>query len=345
MELLALNKEFQPLVYVPYINLQWEREYYTFGQFSVQILAADYDPAMAYLYTPDRPETGIIQKIELEETIKGRFVQLSGFFLEKILDDKIVYPTFYASGMMETTVRSMVQAYKGDIPLLSLGAAAGLGNSVIWQETGGHLGTVGYEKLQTQELSQRCLYDYQQNKITYAVWQGLDRTQAQTVNNFVVFSDGFRNLSKVQASLDSSNYKNYAVVAGEGEGTARKVAYADLSSGGYRQMLFVDAKNERYDAAEQTEEEYLAGLRQKGLEKLLDYQVVQNIEVDVSQGTFQYLRDFDLGDRVDVVISDIGVSLEARIVSVHEVIKRGQHTVSIELGNKKLTAYKKARIA
>ena len=78
MQLLALDSGFQPVSYLPYFNLQWDREYYAIGQYSVQIAAADYDPAMAYLYTPDRPETGIIQKVELTETVKGRFVQLSG---------------------------------------------------------------------------------------------------------------------------------------------------------------------------------------------------------------------------------------------------------------------------
>ena len=63
MQLLALDSSFQPVSYLPYFNLQWDREYYAIGQYSVQIAAADYDPAMAYMYTPDRPETGIIQKV------------------------------------------------------------------------------------------------------------------------------------------------------------------------------------------------------------------------------------------------------------------------------------------
>ena len=90
MQLLALDANFAPVLYLPFFNLQWNREYYEIGQYSVQIAAADYSPDMAYLYTPDRPETGIIQKVELTDTVKGRFIQLSGYFLEAILNDKIV---------------------------------------------------------------------------------------------------------------------------------------------------------------------------------------------------------------------------------------------------------------
>ena len=111
MQLLALDADFQPVAYLPFFNLQWTREYYQIGNFSVQIAAADYQPTMAYLYTPDRPETGIIQKVELTETVKGRFVQLSGYFLEAILNDKVVYPAYYATGTIPAAVVAMLTTF------------------------------------------------------------------------------------------------------------------------------------------------------------------------------------------------------------------------------------------
>lgn len=145
MELLALDSSFQPIAYLPYFNLQWTREYYKIGQFSVQVAAASYDPAMAYLYNADRPETGIIQKVELTETVKGRFVQLSGYFLEAILNDKVVYPTYYANGSIPATVVAMLRQYKDDIPLLTVAdAPAEQADETSWQETGGQLADVAY---------------------------------------------------------------------------------------------------------------------------------------------------------------------------------------------------------
>ena len=345
MQLLALDQGFEPVAYLSYFNLQWTREYYQPGQFSVQIAAADYDPAMAYLYTPDRPETGIIQKVELTETVKGRVVQLSGYFLEAILNDKVVYPTYYATGTIPAAVVSMLRQYKGDIPLLTVAdVQVAQGEAGAWQETGGQLATVAYTKLQTVQMSLRCRYDYQANTITAEVWQGLDRTQDQEENPFVTFSDGFGNLAEVEASRDTSNYRNYAIVCGQDQAENRKVAYADLSGGGYKRELYVDASGEQWDQAEQTEAEYLAGLQQLGMDKLLDYTIIANVDIQAAASGFEYLKDWDLGDLVDVIVKDIGLAMQARIVTVREVIKKNNHTVEIEMGNKKLTQLQKARM-
>ncbi len=345
MELLALDRDFAPVAYLRYFNLQWTRRYYECGEFSVQLRAADYRPEMAYIYARARPETGIVQKVEYTSGLKGEFVQLSGFFLESMLNDKIVYPTFYGRGNLELATRELVETYKEDLPLMRLGPVSGAGSSATWQETGGQLADVLYETLQTQELSFRCRYSLEDNAVYFEVWQGLDRTQSQTVNNFVTFSQTFRNLSGANITTDSSNAKNFAIVAGGGEGADRVVAEVDLSEGGYRRKLFVDQRNLSYDPDKQTLEEYKEELRQKGREKLLKYVSSFNADADVADGAgFAYLRDYDLGDKCDVVVDSVRLSLEARIIAVYEVVKQGRHTVELELGDKILTPYDKARL-
>ena len=59
---------------------------------------------------------------------------------------------------------------------------------------------------------------------------------------------------------------------------------------------------------------------------------------------FEYLQDWDLGDLVDVIVDEIGLAMQARIITVREVFKQNNHTVEIELGDKKLTQLKKARL-
>lgn len=344
MQLLALNSNFEPVAYLPYFNLQWTREYYKVGQFSVQIAVADYSPDMAYLYTPDRAETGIIQMVELTENVKGRLVQLSGYFLEALLNDKIVYPTYYAKGGIPAAVVDMLRKYKDDIPLMTVAdAPATQADDTAWQETGSPLADIAYTKLQTLQYSLRCRYNYEANTITAEVWQGKDRTQEQTENPYVVFSDGFGNLNEITASRDTSNYRNYAVVTGEDQNEQPKVAYADLSDGGYKRWLYVEA-TDVWDPEEQTEAEYTESLRQQGLDALLDYAIVTNVDIQAASSGFEYLRDWDLGDLVDVVVEDIGLTIQARIVTVREVFKEGNHTVEIELGDKRLTQMQKARL-
>lgn len=344
MDILTLRSDFTPLKYIKYFNLQWNREYYVCGSFSMQILAVEYDPLMSYVYTKDRRETGIIQKIEYAETTEGTFVQLSGFFLEYILNDRIVHPVYRGSGNLEVSIRNCLTTYASDIPLLALGTLIGYNDIADWQRTGDELGKTFYELLKTKEMSYQCCLDYINNKILFGIYQGVDRTQNQVVNNYVVFSKGFRNLHNVSTNRDGSNYKNYAVVAGSGEGKDRITVDVDLSSGGYKKKVFIDARDLEYDTSVQTLAQYKENLKQRGTENLLDYVIIENTKVDVTNSNFKYLADFDVGDKVEVLIESLAVSLECRIISATEVIKQGTIAVTIELGDKKLTEYKKARL-
>lgn len=351
MDLLALDENFQPVQYLKYINLQWTRKYYECGDFSIQMAASEYKDSMKYIYCPVRPETGIIQKIEYEQTYKGKIIQISGFFLERILWDKIIFPTYYANGRLEDSARDIVNKYKDDIPLLELGQkvlSGDVGNSVVWQETGGEIGDVLYTRLQTQQLSQRCRYDFQANKIYYEVWQGLNRTQAQSENNFVVFSTKFRNMQQATVTTDSSNYKNYFIVGGADEvkdnDNTRIYVYVDLSGGGYKRELFVDQKSMSWDSEKQSLDEYKQSLYEKGVEKSIDYVNTINIEVEGQNTVFKYLDDYDIGDICDVIVEDLNLSMTARIIEVDEVFKQNQHNVTLVLGDKIVTSMQKVRM-
>lgn len=345
LQLLALDADFQPIKYLEYTNLQWTREYYTVGQFSAQINPGQYTPDMAYIYTPDRPETGIIQKVEMQKDKQGTRVQISGYFLEDILTDRVVWPTYYATGSLPAAVVQMIKTYAGDLPRLTVAdAPAGQADDEAWQETGGAVSSVAYLRLQTQQRSLRARYDYVADTITVEVWQGLDRTQSQEENSFVTFSSGFGNLASLSASRDSSNYRNYAIIAGEGEGAARIVETLDHTDGGAKKQLFIDASYVMWDRDEQTEAQYRESLRQIAEDTLLDYLIVSNVDVDVSQGGYRYTVDYDLGDKVDFLLPEIGMTMEARIITVREVHKQGYMTVEVVLGDKKLTRMKKARL-
>ena len=76
---------------IPYTSLQWSRKYYEPGQFSMSVPSSIFDPEWRYIYTADRPETGIVNKVEYDDsslTPDGiDTVTVSGFFLEHMLND------------------------------------------------------------------------------------------------------------------------------------------------------------------------------------------------------------------------------------------------------------------
>ena len=48
------------------------------------------------------------------------------------------------------------------------------------------------------------------------------------------------------------------------------------------------------------------------------------------------MEDFDLGDKCNVEIPEIGFSEEVRLTGVYEVVKFGQISISLEFGNQTL---------
>lgn len=346
MELMTLDKNFMPTgkIRLKFFDLVWDRKYYETGQFSVQIKASDYSTDMEYVYTNDRPELGMIQCVEYSDD--GGMVTMSGFFYERKLADKIIYPTLARYGTRAGYVATAVSTYKGDIPRLTVSGYEDTGEKVQKQETGASLEDAAHSILKVEEKAYRCRYDLIKDTMVFEIYQGVDRTQDQLENNYVVFSKGFRNLKNVSTKDDKSNYKNYFVVGGSGEGTNRIYVIVDLSGGGYKQQLFLDCDYETYDAENQTLDEYKDILRQICLEKAQDYVDIHNVEFDASaNGGAKYLEDYDLGDKCDIVIDEIQKSYQARIIEILETWNSGKHTVTLTFGDKIPTMYEKARMA
>lgn len=92
LEVFILDSDFKRLTgSIPYDSLIWRRRYYGVGEFEMQVRSSLYSTDWAYVYCDDRPETGIIQKVEYDDTTEGPrngedTITVSGFFLEEVLN-------------------------------------------------------------------------------------------------------------------------------------------------------------------------------------------------------------------------------------------------------------------
>lgn len=92
LEVFILDANFNRLTgSIPYDSLVWHRRYYGVGEFQMQVRSSLYDPSWCYVYADDRPETGIIQKVEFDDTTEGPAngedtIIISGFFLEELFN-------------------------------------------------------------------------------------------------------------------------------------------------------------------------------------------------------------------------------------------------------------------
>ncbi len=335
MELICLNEAYESVGVLPYINLQWNRRYIECGDFSAQIRMRDYIQDARYVYTRDRPEMGILEKIHTDTDITGEYVQLTGRFLESMLSRDIVFPSFNQKGRPSKLAHTLVKKYAEDIPglLIEDYAEDSAEEETECEYRGDDLDEVTWKLLQMTEKSQAIHFDFATSRLTYRIWQGKDRTQKQSANSFAVFSDQSGNTDRISIDEDESGYRNYAVISLDDEDDGKFIT-VDLRDppDEPRRILFLD---------ESGSEEKKDVLRQKAKEELQKWPKLVNVEAAAIQQGIFYLRDYDLGDVCDIVSTRMNRRWERRIIEVNEVFKEGQHTVELVFGDRIPTLYER----
>ncbi|MCM1439833.1 MAG: siphovirus ReqiPepy6 Gp37-like family protein [Roseburia sp.] len=358
MQFIIFDEDFQTMGSIKVFNtLMWYRRYYEPGIFELHIPADYFDLVNTgkYLYRNDRTELGVIREVNFMHGEKNeKTAYCKGFFAEHLLNNSVMYPTFNKTGKPDVLGQEAVKMYlvnpadgnrriRADI---RMGKLKGLGTSIILQNTGDEVGTKLYEVLQTQEMSQRLVFDYLENSLTYEVWQGKDRTESQTENSWAIFSDSFRNIKNAQYDRDKSDCKNVAYVAGEGEGSARIVVEVDVRSSPdeERRELWVDARDlqQTSDTFSYSDSQYREMLRQRGLEKLAEFAMLEKVDSDIDLGAnLVYGTDFDLGDLCTYQYSDMNIECSKRITEIQEVLEGSSRTLSVIFGSDTATNFKK----
>lgn len=358
MQLIIFDKDFQTIGSIKVFNtLLWYRRYYSPGIFELHLSANYFDLINSgrYLYRNDRTELGVIREVNFTKGEKSeKTAYCKGFFSEHLLNNNVIHPVFNQTGKPDVLAHNIVDTYlinpvdkKRKINAdIRLGELVGLGTPTTLQNTGDEVGEKLYEVLKTQEMSQRLVFNYLENTLTYEVWQGKDRTDRQTENSWAIFSDSFRNIKNAQYDHDESDCKNVAYVAGEGEGAARIVIEVDIrpSPDEERRELWVDARDlqQHSDNVNYTDAQYRDMLFQRGLEKLTEYNAIEKIDSNVDpDANLIYGIDFDLGDLCTYRYSDVNIECSKRITEIQEVLEGPKRTLSVIFGNDTATDFKK----
>lgn len=359
MKLIILDENFDTLGVIGVFNTMiWTRRYYAAGVFELHV-PADYFDLMnsgRYLYRNDREELGVIREVNFAKNNKGvRQAYCKGYFCEELLNNRVIETQQRLSGNPEAIGRSLVTKYfinptdaSRRFPQIILGPTHGLGESVAVTATGDNVGDKLYEVEKTQEQSHKLAYNYLDNTLSFEVWQGKDRTDAQTANSWAIFSDSFYNVKNAQYNRDESEHKNFAYVAGEGEGSARVIITVDLRTDPKEELreLYVDARDlqSTYTDDAGTEHTYNAAqyrelLRQRGLEKLAEYEVLETVNSDVDpNANLIYGTDFDLGDLCTYRYTDVCIECTKRITEIQEVYEGSSQTLSVVFGSEGATS-------
>jgi hypothetical protein len=160
------------------------------------------------------------------------------------------------------------------------------------------------------------------NQLQFQLYAGVDRSYDQLTNPFVVFSPKFDNIINSNYVESKKTLKTVTLVAGEGEGSARKTTTVAVSSGAgsglSRRELFTDARgiSSTTETGTLTDAEYTAQLAQKGTEELAKNVFVNSFEGQVeATRIYKYGEDFFMGDVLQIA-NEYGMEAKARVVEL-----------------------------
>ena len=314
-------------------SLRWRRRFFEPGEFELHVPATEENLSLlragSVLHRLDRSEAGIVESVKITESGDGGDgIEAAGRLGSSLLDRRVVAPAVAFSGTVENAMRKIVSdnaVAARPIDFLALGEAGGFPQTCSFQASGKNVLAVLKALSRSAPLGFAARLDALDRKWVFEVYSGADRTVGQTENPYVLFSDGFGNISGPSYTLDTTGCSNFAYVAASGEDGAQTVVEVDRTDGEARRELWVDAGD--LQKGDLTDAEYRAQLTQRGLEQLAGTAKAESFEASaVDTENFRYRTDWDLGDLVS--FEKWGLRLDRRITEVEEVYENGVETIT-----------------
>lgn len=349
MELYVFNKEFKLLGMIDiYSSLIWTRQYYKSGEFELHVPLNSENIKLLVkeniiAKSDSLEEAAFINHRELGIDEQGEEVLLvRGYFLSKWTNRRITWGKQIQSGRAEEVIKNYV-----DINCITTDAERII-PSLILSTDKGLIPTTEYSSLykpldeelskisKTTDLGWRILFNPYNSQYIFDVYEGKDRTVNQSINPQSIFCLEYENVLQ-QSYVDSaSNYKNLALVAGQGEDADRKTEAVGESTGLDRFEVFVDARDIGKDSSgsELPESQVKQLLSERGKTKLSEYKTIKTFDSTVNiRGNLKYKRDFDIGDLVTVANKKWGITIDTRITVIQEIYEETGFDVRVSFGN------------
>ncbi|MGE7839616.1 siphovirus ReqiPepy6 Gp37-like family protein [Lysinibacillus sp. NPDC093712] len=288
------------------------------------------------------------REIELDEDGKATENWLiKAQSLKSFATQRLIYPATdktheSVTGNVETVIRHFVNTQminpvdsKRKFPNLVLASNQNRGVTVSEQSRYDNLAEKLTELSQLHNLGWNIVLNITAKQFVFTISQGRDLTASQQNTPSAIFSTEFETLESLSYLESDLEYKNFAVVAGQGEGLDRRIVTIGDSQGRDRFEMFVDAR----DVSEETEGEtpqprpvveIVADLTKRGNEKLLEH--IQEVFMEgqaLTSSRLMYERDYDLGDTITLQDRGWGVMIDTRITAIKEIYEYGKQKVEL----------------
>ena len=358
-------------------SIIWHTCYYDNGDFEIYAPASKTNLSLLvvgnYITRPDNEHVGIIERIEITYNQNdGRMIIAAGRFAKCILARRIIYiqntgslvayscsPT-RLTGNVERAARKLIKdnaidcsfESRRNINILQLGAFSGSTQIIVDENGNAAEKQVTYENL--NEYVNTLLQEYKIGsrmelndnlKFSFVCYEGANRSvDNQDGNEPVIFSQMFDSLISSDFSDDETEYKNMAVVAGEGEGVERIVGfvYQPYNITGFeRREIFIDASASSRSYEEDGEQkeipinDYMQQLKTIGLQTIANSQIVQSLNgtINTINSQFKYKDDYNLGDIITIEDNELNIYSNVRIVEITEIQDENGYNITAVYGN------------
>lgn len=330
MDIYVLNKSLERIgVIDSYNSLIWVKRYYKAGDFELflpatvknfELLQEDF-----YLQRDDDDRAMIIETLQLQTDAElGNHIIVSGRSLESILSRRVIWSQTNLKDTVENAIHKVIfdncigrQQTARRISLLDLAPVNGYTETIEQQTTGDNIA----EWLETvcRTYGYGWKITIKDGRFVFSLYKGIDRTYGNAAGNpFVVFSPDFDNLINSNYIKDKQNYKNCALVSGEGNGKTRISVGVGTAWDLERYEMFIDARDLSTNDGEITTEEYQLLLAERGKQKLAEQAITTAFDGEVdAEGVYTYKKDFDIGDIVQAE-NEYGIKAKSRIVEIIE---------------------------
>lgn len=329
------NTDFERLGTIDdYISFIWTQRYYTPGDFELCVTLdsrnADLLQRDFYIMREDTDDVAIIEDRYFSKTAEGQeTIVVTGRFLASILERRIIATQIQVSGTVANCVKALINANAispaiaaRKIPGLQYGTFTNAAKTMQQQFTGKNLLEAITEICENNECGMRIVLT-NDNKFSFYLYDGVDRSYNQDANPYVIFSNQYDNLESSEYQENYTGIATDVLVAGEGEGTARKTVWANktTNTGLARYELYQDARNASTNNGEISDSVYLAQLREEGLEQITNY--MQLFAGEVNWNNYNLGEGVNIGDVVVIENTRWGIAINVRIIEIIESVDEG----------------------
>ena len=321
MNLNLYNEDLQriSIIGTNFVSCLWAEGYNTTEDFTLEVQATkEYKSKLkpdCYVGRDDRKALMVIKSIQ---TV-GTTIIATGKQATRVLDDVAFVGTIPEGSLIDSSVKS---AYNVSSKLHNLEFAdTNLG--VKYDNQISHKSFLELCKIMCQDKDVGLKVIRQSGGLIAEFYKPTSDSKAK-------LSQSFGNVKIDNIILSTENYRNYAIVLGEGEGETRTRVNVDLTNGEKRREIIVDARDISQEDGE-TSAQYKKRLYARGVERLLEQRKTWECAILPLAKEFGF--KYDLGDMVDIVLNEYNIKMQARISRFTQKQQRNQLETIVEIGN------------